>query len=228
VDIENLENLDSATAKTIVQNAISVGRVGVQYELLPQSYAKKSRYPKNPMKSALVILQQCGYEKKSSNFCTLSHFDLSKECDSVQKTRERYTILERDLIRQLDAVIERLNFREDILDEPTITRPLPDKVTKREFLTTKRQEDNIFFDDDFSAFDDDPFHTPVTQKDIAHKAKTRQQINAIDPVRYSSMVKCVDCGFSDEKGVDCLVHGEINFPDALRNCEAFSVKNMCA
>jgi hypothetical protein len=103
---------------------------------------------------------------------------------------------------------------------------LPDKVTKREFLTTKRQEDYIFFDDDFSAFD--PFHTPVTQKDIAHQAKTRQQINAIDPVRYSSMVKCVDCGFLDEKGVDCLVHGDINFPDALRNCEAFSVKNMCA
>jgi hypothetical protein len=144
----------------------------------------------------------------------------------VQKTRERYTILERDLIEQLDAVIERLNFREDILDEPTITRPLPDKVTKREFLTTKRQEDYIFFDDDFSAFD--PFHTPVTQKDIAHQAKTRQQINAIDPVRYSSMVKCVDCGFSDEKGVDCLVHGDIFLPDALRACDAFSVKEQCA
>ena len=63
VDIENLETLDHATAQTIVQNAIGVGRVGVQYELLPQSYAKKSRYPKSAVKSALVILQQCGFEK---------------------------------------------------------------------------------------------------------------------------------------------------------------------
>ena len=219
VDIANLETLDSATAQTIVKNAISVGRVGVQYELLPQSYAKKSRYPKNAMKSALVILQQCGYEKKSSNFCTLSHFDLSKECDSVQKTRERYTILERDFIEQLDAVIERAHFRDDILDEPTITRPLPDKVTKREFLTTQSQEDPIFFDDDLSAFENDPFFTPV---------KTSQQITTLDPLRYSSMVKCVDCGFLDEKGVDCLVHGDIALPDTPRACDAFSVKHMCA
>jgi len=105
---------------------------------------------------------------------------------------------------------------------------LPDKVTKREFLTTQSQEDPIFFDDDLSAFENDPFFTPVTQKDITHQAKTRQQINAIDPVRYSSMVKCVDCGFLDEKGVDCLVHGDIFLPDALRNCEAFSVKEQCA
>jgi len=221
VDIENLATLDSATAQTIVQNAISVGRVGVQYELLPQSYAKKSRYPKNAMKSALVILQQCGYEKKSSNFCTLSHFDLSKECDSVQKTRERYTILERDFIEQLDAVIERAHFRDDVLDEPTITRPLPDKVTQRHFDT----DTDTTQDADLSAFDFEP--VPVTQKAIAQKAKTSQQITTIDPLRYSSMVKCEDCGFLDE-GAHCLVHGEINFPDALRNCEAFSVKNMCA
>ncbi len=180
------------------------------------------------MKSALVILRQCGYEKKSSNFCTQSPNDLSNSGDSVQTSRERFTVLDRDLIEQLDAVIERLNFREDILDEPTITRPLPDKVTKREFLTTQSQEDPIFFDDDLSAFENDPFHTPVTQKDIAHQAKTSQQINAIDPLRYSSMVKCVDCGFLDEKGVDCLVHGDIFLPDTLRACDAFSVKHMCA
>ena len=62
VDIENLKTLDSATAKTIVQNAIGVGRVGVQYELLPQSYAKKAVILKRG-KEALVILQQCGFEK---------------------------------------------------------------------------------------------------------------------------------------------------------------------
>mgnify|MGYP000293568527 FL=1 len=228
VDIANLETLDSATAQKIVQNAISVGRVGVQYELLPQSYARRDRQPKSAVKSALVILRQCGYEKKSSNFCTQSPNDLSNSGDSVQTSRERFTVLDRDLIEQLDATIDRLNFRGDILDEQTITRPLPDKVTKREFLTTKRQEDYIFSDDDLSAFENDPFFTPVTQKDIAHQAKTRQQINAIDPVRYSSMVKCVDCGFLDERGVDCLVHGDIFLPDALRACDAFSVKEQCA
>ena len=221
VDIENLKTLDSATAQTIVQNAIGVGRVGVQYELLPQSYAKKSRYPKNPMKSALVILQQCGYEKKSSNFCTLSHFDLSKECDSVQKTRERYTTLERDLIEQLDAVIDRVHFRDDVLDEPTITRPLPDKVTKREFLTTPETDDPIFFDDDLSAFDNDPFFTPV---------KTSQQINIIDPVRYSSMVKCVDCTFLEPKdnGGHCMMEGDVFLLDTLRECASFIIREQCA
>ena len=221
VDIENLATLDQATAQTIVQNALSVGRVGVQYELLPQSYAKKSRYPKNPMKSALVILQQCGYEKKSSNFCTLSHFDLSKECDSVQTSRERFTVLDRDLIEQLDAVIERLNFREDILDEPTITRPLPDKVTKREFLTTPETDDPIYFDDDLSAFDNDPFFTPV---------KTSQQINIIDPVRYSSMVKCVDCTFLEPKdnGGHCMMEGDVFLLDTLRECASFIIKEQCA
>ena len=221
VDIENLATLDQATAQTIVKNAISVGRVGVQYELLPQSYAKKSRYPKNAMKSALVILQQCGYEKKSSNFCTLSHFDLSKECDSVQTSRERFTVLDRDLIEQLDAVIERLNFREDILDEPTITRPLPDKVTKREFLTTPETDDPIYFDDDLSAFDNDPFFTPV---------KTSQQINIIDPVRYSSMVKCVDCTFLEPKdnGGHCMMEGDVFLLDTLRECASFIIKEQCA
>jgi putative DNA primase/helicase len=222
VDIENLTTLNQATAQKIVKNALSVGRVGVQYELLPQSYARRDRQPKSAMKSALVILQQCGYEKKSSNFCTQSPNDLSKSGDTVQKTRERYTHLDRDLIEQLDAVIERLNFREDILDEPTITRPLPDKVTKRDFDTQTTAPQDV----DLSAFDFEPL--PVTQKDIAHQAKTRQQINAIDPLRYSSMVKCVDCGFLDEKGVDCLVHGDIFLPDALRACDAFSVKEQCA
>ena len=218
VDIENLATLDQATAQTIVQNAISVGRVGVQYELLPQSYARKNRQPKSAMKSALVILQQCGYEKDSI-IRPQSPNDLSNSGDCGQTSRDRLTLLDRTLIEQLDAVIERLNFREDILDEPTITRPLPDKVTKREFLTTQSQEDPIFFDDDLSAFENDPFFTPV---------KTSQQITALDPLRYSSMVKCVDCGFFDEKGVDCLVHGEIALPDALRACDAFSVKEQCA
>ena len=118
-----------------------------------------------------------------------------------------------------------MTVRDDILDEPTITRPLPDKVTKREFLPTLYEEDPIYFDDDFMDSDFPPI--PFTQKDVAHQVKTRQQINAIDPLRYSSMVNCGDCGFLDE-GAHCLVHGEINFPDALRNCEAFSVKNMCA
>jgi hypothetical protein len=227
VDITTLETLDQATAQKIVQNAISVGRVGVQYELLPQSYARRDRQPKSAVKSALVILQQCGYEKDSI-IRPQSPNDLSNSGDSGQTSRDRLTLLDRTLIEQLDATIDRLNFRGDILDEPTITRPLPDKVTKRQFLTTKRQEDYIFFDDDFSAFDDDPFRTPVTQKDIAHQAKTSKQINAIDPLRYSSMVKCVDCGFLDEKGVDCLVHGDIFLPDALRACDAFSVKEQCA
>jgi hypothetical protein len=139
----------------------------------------------------------------------------------VQKTRERYTILERDLIEQLDAVIERLNFREDILDEPTITRPLPDKVTKREFLTTPETDDPIYFDDDLSAFDNDPFFTPV---------KTSQQINIIDPVRYSSMVKCVDCTFLEPKdnGGHCMMEGDVFLLDTLRECASFIIKEQCA
>ena len=112
-------------------------------------------------------------------------------------------------------------FYDDFLETPTITRPLPDKVTQRHFGTDTETTQ----DADFSAFDFEPL--PVTQKAIAQKAKTSQQITTIDPLRYSSMVKCEDCGFLDE-GAHCLVHGEINFPDALRNCEAFSVKNMCA
>ena len=123
---------------------------------------------------------------------------------------------------QLDAVIERLNFREDILDEPTITRPLPDKVTKRDFDTQTTAPQDV----DLSAFDFAPL--PVKQKDIAHQAKTSQQISTLDPLRYSSMVKCVDCGFFDEKGVDCLVHGDIALPDTPRACDAFSVKEQCA
>ena len=144
----------------------------------------------------------------------------------MQTSRERFTLLDRTLIEQLDAVIDRVTVRDDILDEPTITRPLPDKVTKREFLPTLYEEDPIYFDDDFMDSDFPPI--PFTQKDVAHQVKTRQQINAIDPLRYSSMVKCVDCGFLDEKGVDCLVHGDIFLPDALRACDAFSVKEQCS
>ena len=221
VDIENLKTLDSATAQTIVQNAISVGRVGVQYELLPQSYAKKSRYPKNAVKSALVILQQCGFEKDSITR-PQSHLSLSNRGDSGQTTRERHTLLDRTLIEQLDAAIDRKMFYDDFLETPTITRPLPDKVTKRDFDTHAPPPQDV----DLSAFDFEPL--PVTQKDIAHQAKTSQQISTLDPVRYSSMVKCVDCGFFDEKGVECLVHGEIALPDTPRACDAFSVKYMCA
>ena len=148
----------------------------------------------------------------------------------MQKTRERYTLLDRDLINQLDAVIDRAHFRDDVLDEPTITRPLPDKVTKREFLTTPEADDPIFFDDDLSAFENDPFFTPVTQKDIAHQAKTRQQINAIDPVRYSSMVKCVDCTFLEpnDNGGHCMMEGDVFLLDALRECASFIIKKQCA
>jgi len=221
VDIENLKTLDSATAQTIVKNAISVGRVGVQYELLPQSYAKKSRYPKNAVKSALVILQQCGFEKDSITR-PQSHLSLSNRGDSGQTSRERFTLLDRTLIEQLDAAIDRKMFYDDFLETPTITRPLPDKVTKRDFDTHAPPPQDV----DLSAFDFEP--SPVTQKDIIHKAKTSQQITTLDPLRYSSMVKCVDCGFFDEKGVDCLVHGEIALPDTPRACDAFSVKHMCA
>jgi hypothetical protein len=139
----------------------------------------------------------------------------------VQKTRERYTILERDLIRQLDAVIDRAHFRDDVLDEPTITRPLPDKVTKREFLTTPETDDPIFFDDDLSAFDNDPFFAPV---------KTSQQINTFDPLRYSSMVKCVDCTFLEPKdnGGHCMMEGDVFLLDTLRECASFIIKEQCA
>jgi hypothetical protein len=221
VDIANLETLDSATAQTIVKNAISVGRVGVQYELLPQSYAKKSRYPKNAVKSALVILQQCGFERDSKTR-PQSHLSLSNRGDSGQTSRERFTHLDRALIEQLDAAIDRKMFYDDFLETPTITRPLPDKVTQRHFDT----DPDTTQDDDLSAFDFEP--VPVTQKAIAQKAKTSQQITTLDPLRYSSMVKCVDCGFLDEKGVDCLVHGDIALPDTPRACDAFSVKHMCA
>ena len=220
VDIENLKTLDSATAQTIVQNAIGVGRVGVQYELLPQSYAKKSRYPKNAVKSALVILQQCGFEKDSITR-PQSHLSLSNRGDSGQTSRERFTLLDRTLIEQLDAAIDRVTVRDDILDEPTITRPLPDKVTKREFLTTPQQEETPDFDVDLSAFDNDPFFAPV---------KTSQQINTFDPLRYSSMVKCVDCTFLEPKdnGGHCMMEGDVFLLDTLRECASFIIKEQCA
>jgi hypothetical protein len=220
VDIEKLETLDQATAQTIVQNALSVGRVGVQYELLPQSYARKNRQPKSAMKSALVILRQCGFEKDSISR-PQSPNDLSNSGDSGQTSRERFTLLDRTLIEQLDAVIDRAHFRDDVLDEPTITRPLPDKVTKREFLTTQSQEDPIFFDDDLSAFENDPFFTPV---------KTSQQITTLDPLRYSSMVKCVDCTFLEPKdnGGHCMMEGDVFLLDTLRVCASFIIKEQCA
>ena len=151
VDIKRLDTLDQATAQTIVKNAISVGRVGVQYELLPQSYAKKSRYPKNAVKSACVILRQCGFEilEKSR---PQSHLSLSNRCDSGHNSRTRLTHLDRALIDQLDETIDRKDFYNEVLDMPTITHPLPDKVTKRRF-------DELFMDDapisdvDLSAFD---------------------------------------------------------------------------
>ena len=224
VDIENLKTLDSATAQTIVKNAISVGRVGVQYELLPQSYAKKSRYPKNPMKSALVILQQCGFEKDSI-IRPQSHLSLSNRGDSGQTSRARFTLLDRTLIEQLDAVIDRAHFRDDVLDEPTITRPLPDKVTKRDFDTHAPSPQDV----DLSAFDFE--RLPVTQKkDIAHQAKTSQQINTFDLLRYSSMVKCVDCTFLEPKdnGGHCMMEGDVFLLDALRECASFIIKEQCA
>ena len=151
-----------------------------------------------------------------------SHLSLSNRGDSGQTSRERLTLLDRTLIEQLDAAIDRKMFYDDFLETPTITRPLPDKVTKRDFDTHAPPPQDV----DLSAFDFEPL--PVTQKDIAHQAKTSQQISTLDPVRYSSMVKCVDCGFFDEKGVECLVHGEIALPDTPRACDAFSVKYMCA
>ena len=146
----------------------------------------------------------------------------------MQKTRERYTILERDFIEQLDAVIERAHFRDDILDEPTITRPLPDKVTKREFSNTSYQEEPIFFDDGF--MDSDFDQIPFTQKDIAHQAKTSQQINTLDPLRYGNLVKCVDCLFLDieETGEHCMMQGDILLKDTLRDCKTYILKTKCA
>jgi hypothetical protein len=120
-----------------------------------------------------------------------SHFSLSNRGDSGQTSRERFTVLDRDLIEQLDATIDRLNFRGDILDEPTITRPLPDKVTKREFLTTKRQEDYIFFDDDFSAFD--PFHTPVTQKETDPDLYDLIYGKSTEELLYNHLLTCPLC-----------------------------------
>ena len=220
VDIEKLETLDQATAQTIVQNAISVGRVGVQYELLPQSYARKNRQPKSAMKSALVILRQCGFEKDSITR-PQSPNDLSNSGDSGQTSRERFTLLDRTLIEQLDAVIDRAHFRDDVLDEPTITRPLPDKVTKREFLTTPQQEETPDFDVDLSAFDNDPFFAPV---------KTSQQINTFDLLRYGNLVKCVDCLFLEPKdnGGHCMMEGDVFLLDTLRKCESFIIKEQCA
>ena len=146
----------------------------------------------------------------------------------MQTSRERFTVLDRGLIEQLDAVIDRLNFREDILDEPTITRPLPDKVTKREFLTTQSQEDSIYFDDDFMNSDFDPI--PFTQKDVAHTAKHTQQINTLDPLRYGNLVKCVDCLFLDieETGEHCMMQGDILLKDTLRDCKTYILKTKCA
>ena len=137
VDIANLEQLTPQIAETICKNAISVGRVGVQYELLPQSYARAKRAVKNFMKSAMVILRQCGFEvggivRPESPFC------LSKSGNSGhKKERERITLLDRDLINKLDAITDRKTFEADVLNCPLITQPLPDKVQKREAIPFK-------------------------------------------------------------------------------------------
>ena len=115
-------------------------------------------------------------------------------------------------------------FYDDFLETPTITRPLPDKVTKRDFDTHAPPPQDV----DLSAFDFEP--SPVTQKDIAHQAKTSQQINTFDPLRYSSMVKCVDCTFLEPKdnGGHCMMKGDVFLLDTLRECASFIIKEQCA
>ena len=168
------------------------------------------------------------YHKKAMRLSVFSrpqsHLSLSNRGDSGQTSRARFTLLDRTLIEQLDAVIDRAHFRDDVLDEPTITRPLPDKVTKRDFDTHAPPPQDV----DLSAFDFEP--PPVTQKDIAHQAKTSQQINTFDLLRYSSMVKCVDCTFLEPKdnGGHCMMEGDVFLLDALRECASFIIKKQCA
>ena len=63
LDIENLKTLGLQQLKTIVQNAIGVGRA-FQYSYLPQSYAKKP-LSQNGKNECACILQQCGYSGDS-------------------------------------------------------------------------------------------------------------------------------------------------------------------
>ena len=101
---------------------------------------------------------------------------------------------------------------------------MPDKVTKRDFDTHAPPPQDV----DLSAFDFEP--SPVTQKNIAHKAKTTQQINTLDPLRYGNLVKCVDCLFLDieETGEHCMIQGDILLKDTLRDCKTYILKTKCA
>ena len=123
VDILNLTVLDQETAKRIVKNAQDVGKVGVQYELLPQSYAKKCRPPSDAVRSVKRILESCG-------ITTLTLFHINKKCVSVadgKRPQERIYPLNTEKAAELDAIIDRYHFK------ITATTPLPDKVAKRDF-----------------------------------------------------------------------------------------------
>ena len=123
VDILNLTVLDQETAKRIVKNAQDVGKVGVQYELLPQSYAKKCRPPSDAVRSVKRILESCG-------ITTLTPFHINKKCVSVadgKRPQERIYPLNTEKAAELDAIIDRYQFK------ITATTPLPDKVAKRDF-----------------------------------------------------------------------------------------------
>ena len=123
VDILNLTVLDQETAKRIVKNAQDVGKVGVQYELLPQSYAKKCRTPSDAVRSVKRILESCG-------LTTLTPFHINKKCVSVadgKRQQERIYPLNTEKTAELDAIIDRYQFK------ITVTTPLPDRVAKRDF-----------------------------------------------------------------------------------------------
>ena len=207
VNIQTLNTLDTTTAETIVKNAANVGRIGVQYELLPQSYAKKSRLPKNAVKSALVILRQCGYEV-SEKIRPQSHLRLKQRCESGHKTRERITLLRRDLIEKLDEVITRRTKRADDVEQAPIIRPLPDKVTVRTF--TKQQA------------------APL-EPDLSTQPPNHAQIKTIESTRPPRCGKCRNCLSLDitEQGDYCLMQGEIPTLDVVRACESFTLATAC-
>ena len=90
----------------------------------------------------LLALKICALE--FLNIRPQSHLSLSNRGDSGQTSREMFTHLDRALIEQLDAAIDRKMFYDDFLETPTITRPLPDKVTQRHFDTdTDRHKTRI-------------------------------------------------------------------------------------
>ena len=123
MDVLNLTVLDQETAKRIVKNAQDVGKVGVQYELLPQSYAKKCRPPSDAVRSVKRILESCG-------FVPLTPIRINKKCvTSTDKKREQEWLhpLNTEKTDELDAIIDRYQFK------ITATTPLPDKVAKRDF-----------------------------------------------------------------------------------------------